>query len=153
TASLFKGDIMKCTTNRAARWTISLALVLPAACLHMDVVNLNNPDAKRALFNRDDVQALRDGGVLRWCSGAHGIGPANTISYAGEELTTGFGSNNSSGVLNLPRSAWPNQPGSPTEMDLMWAEMYGAISQVNDGLGVLDRGVNFGPDGRDNLRA
>lgn len=139
--------------GRTARWILVLAVLLPAACLDMDVVNVNNPDARRALSNPDDVQSLLGGGFLRWWRGAHGIGPANTLAYAGEELTTGFGSNNSSGVLNLPRSAWPNEPGSPTEMDDMWTEMYGAISQVNDGLSVLDQGVDFGPDGRDNLRA
>jgi hypothetical protein len=139
---------------RAARRLAVVGLVgVTAACLDMDVVNVNNPDAGRALSDEDDVQSLLGSSFARWWRGTQDGNTAVTLVYAGEELTTGYGHANAGNVTILPRSAWPNQPGVPTTMDYLWGQAYGAISQVNDALSALDEGMNFGPGGSDNLRA
>lgn len=130
-----------------------IALTMSAACLDMDIVNLNEPDAIRALGNPDDVQSLLAASYTRWWRGAQRRDAAMTLVAYGEELISGHGNWQWGTAQNFPRRSWPNTPGDPTVMDDLWEEMYGAISQANDPLMVMDQGMDFGPGGRDNLRA
>ena len=63
-----------------------------AACQDMDVVNLNHPDAKRALSDPESVEALVGTAYYRWWQGTQFLSGGLSFSLPANEIT----------------SAWPN---------------------------------------------
>ena len=136
---------------RNAALALTLALVVPA-CVDMDTVNLNNPDAARALADPGDVESLLGGTFRTWWLRAYRETPAMTLAVGSETITSGWGNWTMSGISRFPRARWTNELGSYGVQGTTWHGLYGGISAVNDAMIARKGGLDFGPDGRDNAR-
>jgi hypothetical protein len=133
---------------RSVAFAMAVAAGL-SACLDMDVVNVNNPDADRALEDASDVAEFLGGSFNTWWNATMREEANIALSVAAEELTSGWGNWNISTMAFFPRGEWPNPLGASGMVGATWGNLYGSLSAVNDALTMLDRGMVFGPNGRD----
>jgi hypothetical protein len=136
---------------RNAALALTLALVLPA-CMDLDTVNLNNPDAERALSDASDVESLLGGTFRTWHFSPYGTDPGMTLSVGAEEATSGWGNWTMSGISRFPRAQWTNNLGTSGVQGSTWNRHYGSLSAVNDAMWALQDGLQFGSGGANNKR-
>lgn len=142
---------------RRFRFVPFLALLaVLAACMDMDVVNLNQPDAERALAQPSDVEALLATGYYRFWNGTQKTSPGLSMALPANELTSSWGNFGMQDLGTQPRQAWDNSPtyGYRVAITNAWSNLYQAISNVTDGMVAINQGLKFiGPAGDETPRA
>lgn len=124
---------------------LALAAVLSTGCLDMDVVNLNQPDAERALASPRDVEALVATGYYRIWNATQKYNPSMALGVAANEITSSWGNFGMQDMGTQPRGPWDNSPtytyraASATP----WSELYNAISNVTDGMVAINKGLRL----------
>jgi hypothetical protein len=128
-----------------------LLLFGAAACGDLVVENPNAPDARRALANPGDVEALISGAWINWWYPTYhydgGGGWLSTSAFQHSAYPANFGMVHYS---QIPRVPTTNSTAFTfyTQTSLAYTYWYRAIAGVNDGLRavIVDRSVNLGPD-------
>ena len=132
----------------------ALLLIGMAGCVDLDVKNLNDPDAERALSTPGDVEALIAGGFQAWYGCLYYEGPTMWISNASGEHVAPWGNSGMEMYARIPRIPTSNQAGAANvgTLTYCWYRSYRAIAAVADGLKQIESGaVDLGTEG--NLRA
>jgi hypothetical protein len=123
-------------------------------CVDLDVKNLNDPDASRALSTPGDVEALIAGGFQAWYGCQYYDGSTMWMSNASGEHVAPWGNSGMEMYARIPRIPTQNQAGAANvgTLTYCWYRSYRAIAAVADGLRQIESGaVDLGADG--NLRA
>ena len=123
--------------------TATILAFATSACVDLNVVNPNDPDAERALRTPGDVESLIAGSFVTWwdASGStNGIAPIlMTVAYGNSATAANFGMVEFSGwpktaVHHLPSTVYYGQFQYP------WVRHYRAVSAVVDGLNAINSG-------------
>jgi hypothetical protein len=137
---------------RAIRTVSFLAvLTVTSSCLDLDVANINDPDADRALASPADVEALLGTGFYRWLNGTM-KNPAAAWSVQANEVTSSWGNYGMQNAGTLPRGPYDNSPTAsyPSVNSTAWGSLYEGLSNVADGLLAIEGGIEFDDaDGND----
>lgn len=119
------------------------AALLLAGCQDLEVTNPNNPDRERSTSLPGDVQSLVASSFTTFWPNTQGNWPGITLSAIADEATSGFAD---FGILELssePRAAFNNSTIYSRRFvsEDPWYSLYGVISNVNDALAAMDRGL------------
>lgn len=139
--------------KRATSGLAALLLLGAVGCVDLEVKNLNEPDASRALSTPGDVEALIAGGFQAWYGCLYYAGPTMWISNASGEHVAPWGNSGMEMYARIPRIPTQNQAGADNVGTLTrcWYRSYRAIAAVADGLKQIESGaIDLGDD---NLRA
>ena len=132
--------------RRPEIWAVA-ALVSVSACGNLDVVNPNEPDAKRALSDPQGVQAIAGGTFRTWFNTHQGMDAAGPLTTMADSYTASWNnfymrlyslSTRSSDGPNCigcaPRTYWRNDPADAerTAVEHNWYGYYSALSSAND---------------------
>ena len=121
------------------------ASMATTACLDLDVANLEDADAERALATPGDLEALIGGGWRNWwnsSSANSAPGPILfTASYQHSATAANFGMVEFSSWPKVPAHYLPSHSFYSQNVANAWIWNYRAISAVTDGLKVLDAGT------------
>jgi len=129
----------------------ALLLIGMAGCVDLDVQNLNDPDASRALGTPGDVESLIAGGYQAWIGCLYYAGPTMWMSNASGEHVAPWGNSGMEMYARIPRIPTQNNSGAANNGTL-WYRSYRAIAAIRDGLKqIADEVVDLGGEG--NLRA
>jgi hypothetical protein len=132
--------------RRPEIWAVA-AFVSVSACGNLDVVNPNEPDAKRALSDPAGVQAIAGGTFRTWFNTHQGMDAAGPLTTMADSYTASW--NNyymrlySSSVISsdgpscigcAPRTHWRNDPSEVerTAVEHNWYGYYSTLSSAND---------------------
>jgi len=129
---------------------LAMLAVVPA-CLDMDVVNLNQPDADRALASPSDVEALLSTGYFRFWNGTQKY-LSLPMMVSANEITSSWGNWGMNDRGTRPRISWDNSPTYANRgmLTTPWGQIYEAISNVTDGIVAIEGGLQFrDSEGRD----
>ena len=120
-----------------------------AGCQDLDVTNLNEPDRERVLSRPGDVESLIASSFKPWFQNTQNGYPNLALAAMADNITGGFFDYGVHDVSTIPRDAWNNsQLNTRSAVNRQaWYDMYGVISNVNDGIQALDAGVDL--DGGD----
>jgi len=132
----------------------ALLLIGMAGCVDLEVQNLNDPDAARALGTAGDVESLIAGGYQAWIGCLYYDGPTMWMSNASGEHVAPWGNAGMEMYARIPRIPTQNNSGAANVGTLTqcWYRSYRAIAAIRDGLKqIADEVVDLGADG--NLRA
>ena len=126
----------------------SAALV---SCQDLAVTNPNAPDRTRAVGNPSDVQSLVSSSFTSWWAVAQGTLPGFPFTAMADELTSGFADYGILAASSEPRVAYNNSTANTRRFqnEVPWYELYGALSNVNDALAAIERGVVITENGVD----
>ena len=122
---------------------LALAGGLVTGCQELFVTNPNNPDREQATGQPAAVEGLIASAFLLWWNEVHQNEPAWAVSFMADEFSGGFldfGGHHSS---QEPRQAWINTP-TFTYNDASespWYGLHSVVSNVNDALAAMNRGV------------
>jgi len=124
------------------------ALAVTGACMELDVENINDPDAERALAEPSDVEALLGTGFYRWINGVM-KNPAAAWSVQANEVTSSWGNYGMQNAGTLPRGPYDNSPtaGYGLVNSTPWGNLYEGLSNVADGLAAIENGMQFEDEG------
>lgn len=138
---------------KAIRTLALLATIaVSGSCMDLDVENINDPDAERALAEPGDVEALLATGFYRWINGTM-KDPAAAWSVQANEITSSWGNFGMQNAGTLPRGPYDNSPTAsyPSVNSNPWGNLYEGLSNVADGLAAIENGMRFeDEDGNDN---
>jgi hypothetical protein len=134
-------------TKRPMNWgrvvLSATALLFAAGCSDLDVMNPNNPDRDRVLSDPGDVESLISTSFRAYYNHAAETNPGIPTSAMAESLTGGFFDFAVFDVTEIPRSVWDNSSlntrGALARFP--WERLYRVVSNVNDGLTAIDRGL------------
>jgi hypothetical protein len=120
-------------------------------CADLDVENLNEPDAAKALANPEDLASLA-GGAFRTLHVAmqEYDGPALAMSNLADAGTCSWGNAAMRDMGNEPRLGWINSLTYAyfPVIRVFWEDSYASISAVNDVLRAIEeKGIEMGEDG------
>jgi hypothetical protein len=129
--------------NNDRIFAIVLAASCVAACQDLTVGNSNNPDRGGATAQPEAIEALISSGFGLWWNEVHGNEPGWALSTMADEFTGGFldyGLHHSS---QEPRQAWNNYPtfAYNDANEDPWYNLHSVISNVNDAIAAMNRGV------------
>jgi hypothetical protein len=133
----------------------AVSLMSLVACLELTVPNENNPDRVRATATPGDVENLIASTFQTWWPRVYGTSPTIMWSQLAYEFSSPFVCYGAQDNAIEPRSQYNNLT-VYTRSDISsgtWLTLYGVISQVNDGLQAMDRGIKIGTNGADTKRA
>lgn len=132
-----------------------LAIGLVGCATDLSVENQNSPDRERALSSAQDVEALIGGSYLNYWSGTQKYDPSMTLSVTADENTSSWGNFGMQDLSSGPRRIYDNSSSYRYRAfsETPWYNMYRAISNVNDGLAQIDKGLKIGANGADTPRA
>jgi len=138
-----------------------LLLFGATACADLEVTNLNDPDASRALQSAGDVESLIAGGFENWHDAQYQYtGPALFMSNQSFQHTSPWANAAMEYYGRIPRNRIENDPADVNYAlwSSPWAINYSAMAAVADGLRALenpDTGVEeaLGSDASNRLRA
>ncbi len=133
----------------------AVPLISLVACLDLTVPNNNNPDRLRATATPGDVESLIASTYQTWWPRVYGTSPTIMWSQLAYEFISPFVDFGQQDNAIEPRAQYNNTT-VYTRADISsgtWLTLYGVISQVNDGLQAIDRGVKIGTNGADTKRA
>lgn len=136
--------------RRTTRLGVIAALLL-AGCQDLEVTNPNNPDRERSTSLPGDVQSLIASSFTTFWPNTQGNWPGITLSAIADEATSGFAD---FGILELssePRAAFNNSTIYSRRFvsENPWYSLYGVISNLNDALAAIDRGLVITEGGAD----
>jgi len=132
--------------RRPEVWAAAV-LVSFSACGKLDVVNPNEPDAKRALADPQGVEAIAGGTFRTWFNthqGMDGAGPLTTMAdsytaswnnYYMRLYSSSIRSSDGPNCIGCaPRTYWRNDPSEVerTAVEHSWYGYYSALSSAND---------------------
>jgi hypothetical protein len=112
------------------------------ACADLDVVNLNNPDAARALASAGDVESLIAGSFGQWWNQAHSISGNPPILANQSFMWSAFPAN--FGMFEYSHFPRPSVQNVSTDqfygntVNYSWGQLYRAASAIAQGLQALD---------------
>ncbi|MBE0591838.1 MAG: hypothetical protein IH616_05490 [Gemmatimonadales bacterium] len=122
--------------------------------MDLDVKNLNDPDAARALSTPGDVESLIAGSYTAWLGCLNTSGPTAWMSNASGEHVAPWGNFGMEMYARIPRIPTSNQAGAANVVTLTqcWYRSYRAIAAIADGLKQIESGnITLGTEG--DLRA
>lgn len=127
------------------------ALLVIAACQDLSVTNPNEPDRERALGNAQDVQALIASSFTPWWRVAQGSLPGFPFTAMADEFTSGFADYGILDASSEPRIAFNNSTANSRRFqnETPWYELYATLSNINDAMAAIDRGVRITEGGED----
>ncbi|HSJ24713.1 MAG TPA: hypothetical protein VK929_08610 [Longimicrobiales bacterium] len=127
------------------------ALLVLGACVDLDTTNPNNPDRERVLSNPVDVQSLISTSYQGYFDNAQQTNPGLPNAAMADNLTGGFFDFGVHDMTTLPRSVFDASPLNTRGFvgRAPWSRLYPIISNVNDGLGAIDGGLEIVIDGVD----
>ncbi len=117
--------------------------VLLAGCQDLTVANPNNPDRTRVTGQADATEALISSAFGLWWPWVHWYYPTQAISTVADEITNAFTDFGELDASSEPRQAYNNSPSYTREgvnRD-SWNGLHRVVSNVNDALAALNRGV------------
>jgi hypothetical protein len=141
-------------TRKATSGLAALLLLGAVGCVDLDVKNLNDPDAERALSTPGDVESLIGGAYSAWLGCLNTSGPTAWMSNASGEHVAPWGNFGMEMYARIPRIPTANQAGASNVVTLTqcWYRSYRAIAAIADGLKQIESGrIDLGTEG--NLRA
>lgn len=120
-----------------------VAAVLLGGCQELGVTNPNNPDREDLLGQPAGVESVIASAFTLWWNEVHQNEPAWAVSTMADEFTGGFldfGLHHSS---LEPRQAWNNNPtfANNDASESPWYGLHRIVSNVNDALSAMNRGV------------
>ncbi len=127
--------------NHRALWAGIVAACAVAACnKDLNIVNPNQPDARRALSDPAALEAVAGGTLHTWFTGYEGmmaVGPLSTIADAYSSSWNNFfmlyiNSQDADGTRNT--RPWKNDPGAQERQHLewYWTNYYSVASSASD---------------------
>ncbi len=119
----------------------SLLLFGASACADLEVTNLNDPDAGKALSSAGDVESLISGAYNTWWSGHMSTGgPGMFMSNAAFQHNAPWNNFGMEHYVRLPRIALINDVADTNYTRLVrpWYYSYRALAAVSDGLRSLE---------------
>jgi hypothetical protein len=127
-------------------------LVVASSCMDLDVANINDPDADRALASPADVEALLGTGFYRWINGTM-KNPAAAWSVQANEVTSSWGNYGMQNAGTIPRGQYDNNPTAsyPSVNSTAWGNLYEGLANVADGLLAVQQGMEFRDGDGNNL--
>jgi hypothetical protein len=130
-----------------------LSTVLLGACVDLDVTNPNEPDRERVLATPQDVQTLISTSYQAYFDNAQQTNPGLPTSAMADNTTGGFFDFGVFDVTMEPRTIFDASPLNTRGFvgRAPWSRLYPVLSNVNDGLYAIDRGLRIttGPGGAD----
>lgn len=112
------------------------------ACADLDVANLNDPDASRALAAAGDVESLVAGSFGQWWTQAHSVSGNPPILANQSFMWSAFPAN--FGMFYYSHFPRPSIDNLSTDqfygntVDYSWGQLYRAASAISQGLQALD---------------
>lgn len=137
---------LKNLLRRPGIWAVA-ALVGVSACGDLNVVNPNEPDARRALSDPIGVQSIAGGTFRTWFNTHQGMDAAGPLTTMADSYTASWNNfymrlysssvNSSDGpgcIGCAPRTYWRNDPAEVerTAVEHNWYGYYSALSSAND---------------------
>jgi hypothetical protein len=124
-------------------WLLITATLGITSCQDLAVTNPNAPDRERVISNPSDVQSLVASSFTSWWAVAQGTLPGFPFTTMADEFTSGFADYGILAASSEPRVAYNNSTANTRRFqnEVPWYELYGALSNVNDALAAIDRGV------------
>ena len=121
----------------------ALLLIGMAGCVDLDVANLNDADAERALQTAGDVESLIAGAFDRWLLTQSYDGSMMWMSNASAQHAAPWGNSGMEQYARIPRVPTSNIAGASDVGTLTnnWYQSYRAISAIRDGLVQIKDGV------------
>ncbi len=124
---------------------LAAAALAPSGCVDLNVTNLNQPDAKRALSSPEDVGALIEGSYHSWFEGvARGEGswkgtPGLFLSNQAFQHAPPWINYGMEEYSRIPRVAIRTDPGNVFYLApaFAWQNSYRALSSLTTGLRIL----------------
>lgn len=128
---------------RRLTFVIVACALAAAGCHDLDVTNPNNPDRERVINRPGDVESLISSSFKGWFQNSQNGYPNLALAAMADNITGGFFDYSVHDVSTIPRNAWNNsQLNTRSAVNRQpWYDMYGVISNVNDGLAALDGGM------------
>lgn len=119
------------------------SLVLLAGCQELTVANPNDPDRARVTGQTDATEALISSAFGVWWPWAQHYYPTQTLSTVADEMTNAFSDYGELDASSEPRTAYNNSSQYNREMVNRdpWNGLHRVVSNVNDALAALGRGV------------
>ncbi len=123
--------------TRAAGLIAMLAL---SACKSLDVVNPNEPDAKRALTDPAALEALAGGTLRTWSNTFFGMESAGVLTTQAQSFTSSWNNYNMNFYSGLDADgtrntrSWQNDPSAAarTSVQWQWLGYYSTLSSATD---------------------
>lgn len=123
--------------NRAASLIALLAL---SACKTLDVVNPNEPDARRALTDPAALEALAGGTMRTWHNTYQGMDAAGVLTTQAQSFTSSWNNFNMNFYSSIDGDgtrktrAWQNDPAAAgrTSVQWLWTGYYATLSAATD---------------------
>lgn len=131
--------------------TIILVFVLSfGSCTKdLDVEYLNKPDTEKVLSNPGDVYSLTKSTFYNWyMTETSSISPRMAMWVSADQGTCSWANSGMYHLSKEPRLAFDNTTSYTYAyiFESYYADMYGALSQANIGLKVIDNGMDLGED-------
>jgi hypothetical protein len=119
------------------------SLVLLAGCQDLAVTNPNEPDRTRVTSQPDATEALISSAFGVWWPWSQHYYPTNALSCVADETTNGFADYGELDASSEPRTAFNNSSQYTREAVARdpWNGLLRVVSNVNDALAALNRGV------------
>lgn len=143
---------------RRVLFGVSCALALSVAltgCQELETTNTNLPDIERAFSEPGDVENLIAGSFQNWMSATHWNEPSQALITMADASSCSWGNFGMRDMSSEPRQTLVNTTGygNKAVYETPWYGIYASISSVNDGLRLIQGGLQIGQGGRDNARA
>lgn len=129
-----------------------LVLGVNTSCEKLEVENTNVPDMERVLASPEDVKLVVMGQFLSYFQTIKTYNVGMTAHVAADHTTCSWGNFAWRDMSWEPRRAWNNDP-SYNDADLtevIYYDLNGVISSVNDAIMLINGGMEIGPNGADN---
>jgi hypothetical protein len=124
------------------------------SCADLEVENLVEPDAAKALANPEDLISLAGGAFRTLHNAMQGEdGPALSMAVMADQSSCSWGNAAMNDLSSEPRSGWINSITYQFNAvnRVFWESCYSAISSVNDALfAIEEEGIEIGTNGEDN---
>lgn len=126
-------------------YTFGLALIV-ASCADLSVENLNEPNTKRALSSKADLENLAASLYRNFYIDTYGTSPISVFAVVADNATCSWGNYGMRATSSEPRTAWDNTVSFPYEdvTSNFFDDMYANLSSASDVLRAIDEGTDFG---------
>ncbi|MBK6486342.1 MAG: hypothetical protein IPF98_05625 [Gemmatimonadetes bacterium] len=117
-----------------------IALVAMSACKSLDVVNPNEPDARRALTDPAALEALAGGTLRSWSNTYQGMEAAGVLTTQAQSYSSSWNNYNMNFYSSLDGDGtrgtrgWQNDPAAAgrTSVEWQWTGYYSTLSSATD---------------------
>ena len=117
-----------------------IALVAMSACKSLDVVNPNEPDARRALTDPAALEALAGGTMRSWSNTYQGMEAAGVLTTQAQSYSSSWNNYNMNFYSSLDGDGtrgtrgWQNNPAAAgrTSVEWQWTGYYSTLSSATD---------------------